>query len=289
MTWIGVANSGEILYSTDDNALIDYGELRGDVSGTLHQTSIVALDGNPFNPGVPNSGDVIIFNGSEWVTGPVTASSGDIHTLLDGSIHSDTVAHVPVRGDIILGNATPAWDALTLGTAQFVLYSDGTDALYTRLGQNTPFELGTAALPSVTFTGDINTGFSAAAADTLVGSASGVAIVTVEAAGDGELVTIDAGQVLRVRTVAGGAQAMTNDDYILLVTAAGGTVSLPGGPRTGQVVMIKDRDGNAASAPASNITISGNGNNIDGNASIVLRRAYGSFTLLYNGTEWNII
>jgi len=287
MTWIGVANSGEILFATADNALIDYGELRGDVSGTLRETVVVALQGNTLNIAAPGSGDILQFNGTTWANVPLSGIDMDTHELLNGMRHTDTVQHTVVRGDIIVGNSTPAWDALALGTDEFVLYSDGTDAVYTRLGQNTPFELGTVSLPPVTFTGDINTGLSAASPDVLVAGASGVALVTMESAGDGQLVSIDAGQVLRTRVVAGGAQAMTNDDYILLVTASGGTISLPGGPRTGQVVIIKDQNGNASGGSPMNI--SGNGNNIDGNATIVLRRAYGSFTLLYNGTEWNII
>lgn len=287
MTWIGVANSGEILFATDDNALIDYGELRGDVSGILGAVQVQALRGVNVENKVPVSGEVLQHDGTQWAVRPLSALDLDDHQILSGR-HTDTNPDAIVRGDILYASgATPLWARLPLGTAEFVLYSDGTDATYTRLGPNTPFELGTAGAPSMTFTGDLDTGLSSAADDVLVASASGAAVLTVENAADGDLVTIDAGQVLRTRTVAGGAQAMTNDDYILLVTAAGGTVSLPGGPRTGQVVIIKDRDGNASGGTP--ITISGNGNNIDGNASISLRRAYGSFTLLYNGTEWNII
>lgn len=287
MTWVGVSNSGELLHSTNDESLIEYGGLRGDVSGTINQTQVVGIGGFSLPGAAPTSNQIIKFNGSEWTY--AADAGGSANTLLDGSVHSDTVANTPFQGDIILGDNLFQWTKLARGAAGTVLHSNGSNISYTLLGQATPHSLGTAGAPSVTFTGDLDTGLSAAAANTLVASASGTAIVTVENANDGELVTLDGGQVVRTRVVAGGAQAMTNDDYIMLVTAGGGTVSLPGGPRSGQVVMIKDRDGSASPSPANRITIDGNGVNVDGNSSIRITRSYGSFTLLYNGTEWNVI
>jgi hypothetical protein len=99
---------------------------------------------------------------------------------------------------------------------------------------------------------------------------------------------LNAAQVVKTR-VLGVTGGMLNDDYLILASAGGITVSLPGGPSTGQVVVIKDRDGNATPAGGNRITIAGNGNTIDGNASILITQAYASFTLLYNGTEWNVI
>ena len=48
-----------------------------------------------------------------------------IHALLDGSYNSDTLAAAVVRGDIIIGNSTPAWSRKAVGTG--VLAADGTD------------------------------------------------------------------------------------------------------------------------------------------------------------------
>ena len=50
------------------------------------------------------------------------------HAMLDGSVHSDSVADGVTRGSIIYGNATPKWDELVVGGAGTVLTSDGTDA-----------------------------------------------------------------------------------------------------------------------------------------------------------------
>jgi hypothetical protein len=55
------------------------------------------------------------------------------HALLDGSIHPDTSAGSPVRGDIIRGNSTPNWARLPRGTANQIVSSNGTDVLYQTL------------------------------------------------------------------------------------------------------------------------------------------------------------
>lgn len=41
--------------------------------------------------------------------------------------HTDTVAAFPVRGDLVVANATPEWERLAIGAANFILRSDGTD------------------------------------------------------------------------------------------------------------------------------------------------------------------
>jgi hypothetical protein len=283
MTYLGVAAaSGQILFDTGDNALHQFGTFEGDIQGTIKQPVVSGIGGFPIN-GDPATGEHLRFNGTTWDYVP---DVGGGHNLL-GPVHSDANDHTVVRGDLIVGTGTvPAWGPLALGTAEFVLYSDGTDVTYTRLGPNTPFELGTVGAPSQTYTGDLDTGWSAAAADTLVGSASGVGLLTLD--GTIGALNLNAAQVVKTR-VLGVTGGMLNDDYLILASAGGITVSLPGGPSTGQVVVIKDRDGNATPAGGNRITIAGNGNTIDGNASILITQAYASFTLLYNGTEWNVI
>lgn len=47
--------------------------------------------------------------------------------LLDGTVHTDTVAQSVSRGSLIYGNSTPKWDELVIGTANKFLRTDGTD------------------------------------------------------------------------------------------------------------------------------------------------------------------
>jgi len=64
------------------------------------------------------------------------------------------------------------------------------------------------------------------------------------------------------------------------------TVSLPASPKVGQEILVKDGKGDAKS---NNITILAPGKTIDGNSSIVMINNYQAYSLLFNGTEWNIV
>lgn len=57
-------------------------------------------------------------------------AGGGAHALLDGSTHSDSAADAVSRGSIIVGNATPAWDEVTVGSANQFVGSDGTDTTF---------------------------------------------------------------------------------------------------------------------------------------------------------------
>lgn len=82
------------------------------------------------------------------------------------------------------------------------------------------------------------------------------------------------------------------DKYLYLVDVTTGgaaiTAQLVSSPITGQVYTFKDSTGAAAT---HNITISGtvSGVNIDGATTSVINVNYGSLTLIYNGTQWNVI
>ena len=54
-------------------------------------------------------------------------SSTVTHALLDGSVTSDSLAGTVVRGDTIVGNSTPKWGRIAIGSAGKTWRSDGTD------------------------------------------------------------------------------------------------------------------------------------------------------------------
>ena len=76
------------------------------------------------------------------------------------------------------------------------------------------------------------------------------------------------------------------DAVILVDTASARTITPLASPVTGQKHIIKDSVGSAAS---NNITITPSGKNIDGAASATINIAYGSVTIIYNGSEWSIV
>lgn len=73
---------------------------------------------------------------------------------------------------------------------------------------------------------------------------------------------------------------------IIVDTSAARTINMPAIPATGQLNVIKDGSG---TANVNNITVQGNGNNIDGAASQTMNVSYQSMTLIWNGTQWNRI
>jgi len=84
----------------------------------------------------------------------------------------------------------------------------------------------------------------------------------------------------------------TAADRVIGITTGGKTVTLPtcASVRSGFVLTIKDAEGNAASG-ANAITIArGGSDTIDGATSIEIIAAYGSVTLISNGSdEWRVI
>ncbi len=81
---------------------------------------------------------------------------------------------------------------------------------------------------------------------------------------------------------------VTGDDAIIGVTdtSAARTITMPAAPAfIGQVWTIKDESG---AASTNNITVDGNGNLIDGAATILIDTNYGSINLYWNGTNFSV-
>ena len=76
----------------------------------------------------------------------------------------------------------------------------------------------------------------------------------------------------------------TSVPFVLVSTAAGAyTVNLPAAPSEQMVYYIKDYTGNAG---ANNITVNGNGNNIDGVASMTINTNFGVLRVMWGGARW---
>lgn len=105
----------------------------------------------------------------------------------------------------------------------------------------------------------------------------------------GRLIT-QSGRNIKVRVVtASGAVTVATSDYVVVVnktTGAATTVNLPSSPSTGDTYSIKDGKGDAAT---NNLTLTPASGNIDGAATFVMKVNYESITVVYNGTQWNII
>lgn len=81
---------------------------------------------------------------------------------------------------------------------------------------------------------------------------------------------------------------IASTDFLIAVDSALGAVilNLPPSPTTGKTYKIKDISGSAA---AQNITINGNGYNIDGSSSYTINSNYGKLEVIFTGTRWSIL
>lgn len=79
----------------------------------------------------------------------------------------------------------------------------------------------------------------------------------------------------------------TNSDNIIYVDSTSGAfaITLPASPTTNKELSIIDKTGQC---DTYTVTINGNGKNIIGSATALMNSKYISYTLIYNGTQWNI-
>lgn len=80
----------------------------------------------------------------------------------------------------------------------------------------------------------------------------------------------------------GASNGMT---YSCNLSAGSLTLEMPSAPDTNDYVVIKDK----GNSQQNYITVDGNGNNIDGQASRVLKSNYAAFTLVWDSQEWIIV
>ena len=92
---------------------------------------------------------------------------------------------------------------------------------------------------------------------------------------------------VRVVTAAGAVTVSATDSIVVVNKTVGAatTVNLPAGV-TGRVYTIKDGKGDAL---VNNITLTPAAGNIDGAGTYPMNLNYQAVTLVYNGTEWNVI
>jgi hypothetical protein len=89
-----------------------------------------------------------------------------------------------------------------------------------------------------------------------------------------------------ITNVTGTYQVLVTDNYLAITTlSAPFTITLPANPLAGDEYIVKDTTGNAA---ISNVTIAGNGNNIDGSATFLFSQPYAGATFTFAGGNWSV-
>lgn len=125
------------------------------------------------------------------------AGGGGLHNLLSLT-HPDTVPGPPTRGALVVGNATPDWEALPIGAANRVLRSDGVDATWAQLVLTTDV---TGILPIA----NGGTNSSAALANNRIMVSNGGAIVEAAALTNGQLLIGSTGAAPVAASLTAGA------------------------------------------------------------------------------------
>lgn len=99
-----------------------------------------------------------------------------------------------------------------------------------------------------------------------------------------KFITLQGRRVKVTTTTTTPYNVLASDEIVSIGTiAVPFTVNLPASPTAGDTYTVKDANG---SAGTFNITVSGNGNNIDGSSSIIISTNYTEARFTYNGTTW---
>lgn len=197
-------------------------------------------------------------DGGGWkvidANGSIVGSSTNV--LLDGTIHSDTVAQSVTRGSLVYGNSTPKWDEFVVGGANSVLKSDGTDFSWAAsTGTGSPVlatsptlvtpDIGAATGTSLILTGD----FSLGGGD-LIATANTVIRRNTSDGSDNGSLQLAAGGAAGLETrgayidMFGNEHASTGKLNIGLGNAAGSTLNLFSGVTT--MASFSGADGSVA-------------------------------------------
>jgi len=102
----------------------------------------------------------------------------------------------------------------------------------------------------------------------------------------GQTINLNAGQVVKVRTVTAASDTAAATDYFLACNRSGAiALALMASPETGRTFRVKDISG---SASVNNITITPAAGNIDGAATYVINTNHGEVGFIYTGSEWSV-
>lgn len=106
-------------------------------------------------------------------------------------------------------------------------------------------------------------------------------------AANGSLVPCASYETVTVITNGSSYTATPTDRTIIVNKSVGSatTILLPANPYTGLRYSVKDGKGDGAT---NNVTISGNGNTLDGGSTVVLSQNYAAIDMVFNGTAWNL-
>lgn len=233
----------------------------------------------------PVAGDLIIGSGTQWIKLPIGAN-GLVLKASGGSPQwlPDVSATGFVTGpSSAINNSVARFDGTT-GS----LIKDGVQFLVDDSG-NASIAGNTLISGDLTVLGNTNIGGTTIISGSVI-IVSGLTVIsgitnlaTTIISGN---LTIISGTIVNSIASGTGITVTITNSFFNAISSGTNTVLMPSGAALGQTFIVKDIAGVAG---AANITVSGNGNTIDGQPSTSLINNYQSVTLILGPTEWNII
>ena len=253
--------------------VVDPSDIQSAIGGITGATNGLTKNGSDVELGGALTKDTTVGNGSQTLTLDVA------DVVATNTVH--------ISGGTTLGSTLVVNGAATLNSTLSVSND-------TSLSGNLDVTSNTVLHGTLNVTGATSLGstLKVSGAVTLdsvaTGSVSTDDVMVITSGGEVRKVAADTlGEDNNQYVTSGISSNTTLDDsyYVVLVDSTGGavTVTLPASPTTGQAYKIKDSGGDALS---NNITISGNGNNIDDATSATINTDYGAIEVVYDGTKW---
>lgn len=273
--YLNIANNGGIAFtSTSASAEINICYCTGNINGafapfTMNSPGTMYFgfcdiensSGNPTIPGTLANGNIQIEN--SLLKFPISMTSGSISMSLSQINPGNTTGIAMTGGTLFaqvchIGGGTSA--SVTIGTG-------ATATLNACMFQSTN------ATAAISGAGTLNySGLD------FMSSGSNITVTTQNA-------LVCANSAIQIKIP--GSYPYTvlpQDAFIPVDTTSSRTINLTASPSTGQIVTLKD---NNSSAQTNNITVQGNGHNIDGASSLVINTINAAVTFVFNGTQWN--
>lgn len=258
--------------------------LSGDLSGATSSATVIRLQGRSVSAISPNDGYVLtwVAANSDWE--PKSAATqftagGD----LSGSSISQQVISITGSSGLINVAATGAsisWESSTVSPT--VRQYDNITSFTT--GQ------------SLTIQAQNSTGSNSVGGNLNLKSGAGTSedgYINLQV-GATTIATISSYKLISKRgkriavTSTNVSYTILNSDEAVIITLLSAPINLilPSGPTIGDIYTVKDSGGNIETY---NVTISGNGYNIDGVSTFLMNKNYSSISLLYTGFEWSVL
>lgn len=251
---------------------------------------VVALQGIPLSITAPTTGQLLSYDGTEWAPSNLNLdpNSDGIIDIAATTIHStDGLSGLTITSDTGPSGGNNGQISIISGTSS-TSAGEPNNILLDSSGQNgepngqifVMAGMGDNSSPSGSICMETVDGMTKGAASL---AQFGIDCIQVHFNNTGlcfnQIVT-----VASAYTVNNGR--INRYDYIVLGNTNAGSfsISLPPSANIGDTYIV----GDAGHAATHNLTISGNGNNIDGSGSVVISVNYGTITVTYTDTYWKI-